>query len=142
MLDDTLLWAKSANQYNCITIDTCSLSDLVHETLEQLNSLVIQKGIKVNWVSDDDRAININKNAMLVELRNILLNTIKHNTQNGFITIDVQAKKIKLTNSTIHTPQTQSKTGSFLINYFTSINNATYTLQMNKQVAFTEITIK
>lgn len=141
MLDDTLLWAKSANQHNNITKDTCSLSDLVHETLEQLSSLLLQKNITVNWVNDDDQAITINKNAMLVVVRNILLNAIKHNNQNGFVTIDVEARKIKLTNSTTHTIQTQSKTGSFLINYFTSINNATYTLHINKQVAYTEITI-
>ncbi len=142
MLDDTLLWAQSASKNKGISNETCSLSDLVHETMEQLNSLILLKKITVTWLGDIDEAITINKNAMLVVVRNTLLNTIKHNTQQGFITIDVQASKITLTNSTIHATQSQSKTGSFLINYFTAINNATYAIHINNNVAYTTISIK
>lgn len=142
MLDDTLLWAKSASKNKGIFNETCSLSDLVHDTMEQLNSLILLKKITVTWLGDIDEAITINKNAMLVVVRNTLLNTIKHNTQQGFITIDVQARKITLTNSTIHATQSQSKTGSFLINYFTAINNATYAIHINNNVAYTTISIK
>jgi len=142
MLDDTLLWAQSASKNKGISNETCSLSDLVHETMEQLNSLILLKKFTVTWLGDIDEAITINKNAMLVVVRNTLLNTIKHNTQQGFITIDVQASKITLTNSTIHATQSQSKTGSFLINYFTAINNATYALHINNNVAYTTISIK
>ncbi len=142
MLDDTLLWAQIASKNKGISNEICSLSDLVHETMEQLNSLILLKKITVTWLGDIDEAITINKNAMLVVVRNTLLNTIKHNTQQGFITIDVQASKITLTNSTIHTTQSQSKTGSFLINYFTAINNATYAIYINNNVAYTTISIK
>jgi hypothetical protein len=142
MLDDTLLWAQSASKNKGISNETGSLSDLVHETMEQLNSLILLKKINVTWLGDIDEAITINKNAMLVVVRNTLLNTIKHNTQQGFITIDVQASKITLTNSTIHATQSQSKTGSFLINYFTAINNATYAIHINNNVAYTTISIK
>jgi signal transduction histidine kinase len=142
MLDDTLLWAQSASKNKGISNEICSLSDLVHETMEQLNSLILLKKFTVTWLGDIDEAITINKNAMLVVVRNTLLNTIKHNTQQGFITIDVQASKITLTNSTIHATQSQSKTGSFLINYFTAINNATYAIHINNNVAYTTISIK
>jgi hypothetical protein len=139
MLDDTLQWAYSAHQNKEIIKETCSLSDLVHEAVEQLHTLMEQKKITISWVSDIDAAILLNKNAMMVTLRNLLLNAIKHNVIDGYIHISVQSHKIAITNSTTQPKYVQTGTGSFLINYFNQINHAIYTIYIKDGVAQSEI---
>jgi signal transduction histidine kinase len=139
MLNDTLFWAKTANQQELIKKEDCSFSDLVHECVDQLQSLIRAKNITINWLGDEDAIITINKPAMQVAIRNVLLNAIKHNTQNGHINIDIKPQEVSITNSTINHHKQASNTGSYLINYFTAINHAKYTLHINNQTAYCRI---
>jgi hypothetical protein len=141
ILDDTLQWAYYAQESKRITKEMCSLSDLMHEVVEQMQGLIIQKKIIVKWLNDEDAEVVLNKNAMLVTLRNMILNAVKHNTISGYIHIHVYANRVCIANSTGQKQHLQTGTGSFLINHFTKINNATYTLKVQDGVAQSEITL-
>lgn len=141
MLNDTLLWAKTANQSELIKKDEVSLSDLMHECVDQLQSLITAKKLTITWLTDEDTCVFINKPAMQVTMRNVLLNAIKHNTTNGYININVNANKIGITNSSILHQNQQSSTGSYLINYFTAVNKAKYTLYISNQTAYCQISL-
>lgn len=78
-----------------------NLNSEINEIVNELNSLIEEKNIKIDIKSDFELKINANKYYFYILFSNLLRNAIKYNIDNGFISIEIQKNKLFISNSWI-----------------------------------------
>lgn len=88
LLDNLLSWSKSQQGLITVNIEKVSLSHIVSNILDILNSQSFQKQIKVNNHITNGTIINSDPKIISIILQNIITNAIKFTPENGVIAID------------------------------------------------------
>ncbi len=79
--------------------ETIPISQLTQQCLAQFEEHAGNKNIKIQTEIEPDIIIEGNKTLVEILLSNLVLNAIRHNMQNGTITISLNKKELKIANS-------------------------------------------
>ncbi len=122
MLDDTLLWAHSAQKQEMIHV-VMSINKLLEDVLESMEQLISHHQIELTVTNTQQVQLKCHPEGVKVLMRNLILNGIKHNRPQGQLKVDLQADRLVITNTTLKTNLRETSMGSHLIRYFADIDS-------------------
>lgn len=93
LLDNLLRWAKSQTGQVNYTSKKIGLTSMIHEVLEQSNSIAKTKDITLKKVKSDDIEMYLDEEMFKTILRNLISNAIKFTKPGGKIQVYVASKQ-------------------------------------------------
>lgn len=75
------------------------LSELIDKFLLHFKEITEQKNIRIDWDSDSALTLNMNPDLAEILISNLLGNAIKHNVENGWITINLDRTALVISNT-------------------------------------------
>lgn len=143
LLDDTLNMALRVHGNKKVEFKEVDLFELIHELLEDLRFVATDKRIGISNHLPEELIVRGDYPSLKVLFRNILLNAIKHNKEQGYITIKELTSngiKIMIENSIADVDISNKPTaGSEIIQFFSKQNKAKYSFKKLNNHAIAEV---
>jgi len=111
------------------------VNKFVEEKIEEFQTLSKNKNINISLISESDFVLKMNTDLVEILLNNLISNSIKHNIENGEISINITENKLQICN----TGKENSLTNNNIFNRFTKENSQSYGLGLSivKQICDT-----
>jgi PAS domain S-box-containing protein len=87
LLINLLDWSKSQVVFQKFQLEEIVLSDIIHETVDQITLMAFNKSLKINVSSPANLKVHAERNMLATVLRNLLTNAIKFSYENGEINL-------------------------------------------------------
>ncbi len=88
LVDNLLNWSKSQQKSISISPSLINLKETINEILIPLNAKADEKNIKIFVNIDPGTSVYVDKNILMVIVRNLVSNSLKFTAKNGGITIN------------------------------------------------------
>jgi len=98
-LNKNLLLLSKIEKQSFAETETISLKEIIENQLEFFVEQAKHNSIEIKTNFQNDITLNSNKGLVEIMLSNLLLNSIRHNKQNGIITITLSEKEISISNT-------------------------------------------
>jgi heavy metal sensor kinase len=89
LLENLLALARFDSSSATLTRDPSEISVIMRDILDDMEILAHQKGIEVEFISQDDIIISIDRDKIIRAFINILENAIKYTPENGKISVEI-----------------------------------------------------
>jgi heavy metal sensor kinase len=89
LLENLLALARFDSSSATLTRDPSEISVIMRDILDDMEILAHQKGIEVEFISQDDIIISIDRDKIMRAFINILENAIKYTPENGKISVEI-----------------------------------------------------
>lgn len=90
LLENLLLWARSESGGLQLNKENFFLEPLIKSTIELLDPMLVQKGIKINYAIPQDLSLSADLAMISTVFRNLVSNAIKFVHENGSISIQAE----------------------------------------------------
>jgi len=97
LLEDILMWAKTQSGKIPFEPQKLSFKDICKDILENLRPIAGAKGIKINYISDNEIIIFADIDMLKAILRNLVSNAIKFTNNSGSINISAEQTHSNIT---------------------------------------------
>lgn len=98
-LNEALLILSRIENRQFHVVERVSIRSLLNSLMNGFEELIQMKGIRINYRSVDEVVIDMNPYLAEILLENLVVNAIKHNVQGGMIEIDLELKRLLISNS-------------------------------------------
>jgi light-regulated signal transduction histidine kinase (bacteriophytochrome) len=143
LLDDTLSMALRIHHNREIQFKSVDLIDLLDEIMLDLKFIIYDKQLIIERNLQNELIVKGDYTGLKILLRNVFHNAIKHNKENGFISIKSapnEPKKIIIKNTINSLSQTKNATaGEEIINFFSRENKVNYAFYIVDDTAYSEL---
>ncbi|MFV0366203.1 MAG: sensor histidine kinase [Mangrovibacterium sp.] len=108
-----LLFSKIENQ-QFLSAELVAVNEMIHQNLEELSEYIEFKSIAVTILHDEPIHYEMNHTLANILIGNLLKNAIFHNKENGAMDVDIQADRLRISN----TGKSQALDANLLFNRF------------------------